>query len=466
MRRICLAVLAAAALAPLVWTPLGEAVIARSLVVPQQTELQLSLLNPGAHQRLGLPDFVVAGADAELTEAARSIADVLWDDIDFEHEYYMIRRATSAAIPVMPAQSLPYDRWAEMGADFVLAGSASRSGDVLVLELRMLAVAEGARGAQPFGSKYTCRVSQPRFCAHSIADDFHKQTKGLEGVARTKLAFNSDRDSARVTSRPSQTVAIAKEIYISDYDGANQQRVTVNRNLNISPAWAPGGGLLAYTSYSSGFPDIYVANLSQPGRGLQRPAHGNEQVHNQMAAWSPDGKQIAFVSNRTGNQDIWIVNADGSGARNLTNHPADEGAPAWSPDGNLIAFTSDRETSMTPLLYVMNASGGGVRRLTSVRADRPTWSKQNFIAFTAGGGPGYNIGIIDMSSVDQGIKILTSGGGTNESPAVAPNGRHIAFVTTRWGRQQIAIVDRTGEHVKQITRSGNNTFPNWQPTPR
>src|SRR6185369_5080540 len=114
-------------------------------------------------------------------------------------------------------------------------------------------------GEEGFAKGYpNCRMSNPRFCAHSIADDFHKEVRQLDGVARTKLAFVSDRDATRVVGRPSQTQAVGKEIYISDYDGANQLRLTVNRSLNISPAWAPGGNLLAYTSYSSGFPDIYI----------------------------------------------------------------------------------------------------------------------------------------------------------------------------------------------------------------
>ena len=57
---------------------------------------------------------------------------------------------------------------------------------------------------------------------------------------------------------------------------------------------------------------------------------------------------------------------------------------------------------------------------------------------------------------------LTNGPGNNESPTVAPNGRHIAFVTTRWGnKEQIAIMDADGANVRQITFTGNNRYPSW-----
>jgi TolB protein len=433
---------------------------------PQQDEVAVSLVNPGSQQRLGLPDFLVEGADAEITAVAKTIADVLWSDIDFEREFYMIGRQRSASIPVAPYTALPFDRWSELGADAVLAGQIRRSGAEVTVELRMIGVRGDAIGRQQFGEAYTCGIKDPRFCAHAMADAFHEKVAALEGVARTKLAFSSDRAAVRVPSRPSQTEGQSKEIYISDYDGFNQRRLTANGSLNLAPAWSPVPGVIAFDSYSSGYPDIHVMNILEPGRAHQRPARGSTAVHNRLSAWSPDGTKLAFVSNRAGNPDIFVINRDGSGLRQLTTHPGADQCPTWSPNGDLIAFTSDRATGTEPQLYVMNSAGGNQRRLTGERIDRPTWSKLNFIAFTVGTGPGNNIGILDMSSSSAGgVKILTDSRGTNESPAVSPNGRHIAFVTTRWGRQHIAIIDRNGDisRVRQVTTVGNNTYPNWQP---
>jgi TolB protein len=438
---------------------------AEPLVQQQQVdEIALALTNPGAHPRLGLPDFVMPAGDPKMTAIAKTVADVLWDDLNFEREYYLIRRDTTAGIPVTPIANLPYQQWTDAGADLVLHGNAYPSGSNLVVELRLVSVRGATPGTQYFGKRYQCGVQSargPRDCAHQIADDFHWEVRKVQGVARTKIAFTSDRDSGRVRGRPAQAAASSKEIYIADYDGANQYRVTSNGSINISPAWSPTGGLLAYTSYATGYPDIYVANLAQPGRALQRPAGGTETIHNQLASFSPDGSMIAFMSNRTGDNDIWIVNADGSGLRNLTNfRGADEGSPTWSPDGRQIAFTSDR--AGMPQLYVMNVNGTGLQRITSERIDRPTWSPLNFIAFTIGN-TSPEIAIWDFAN--PGVKVLTGGVGTNESPAISPNGRHIAFFTTRWGRQEIAVMDRTGQYVRRLTTVGNNTYPNWQPIP-
>ncbi|HVT46480.1 MAG TPA: hypothetical protein VHD57_01730 [Vicinamibacterales bacterium] len=434
-----------------------------ALAQSSQTDVTITLSNPAYHPKIGIPDFLINGGDAELAAAAKTVADVLWNDIDFEREYYVIPRAETASIPVRPADSLPYQQWTDIGADFVLVGSASRSGGDMAIELRLISVRGETQGRQPFGARYpNCKVDNPRYCAHAIADDFHKQTKGLDGVARTKLAFSSDRDTGRVSGRPVQAGAQAKEIYLSDYDGANQRRFTVNRHLNIAPAWSPDGRLLAYTSWLTGPPDIYVANLAQPGRALERPAHGSLAVQNWLPAWSPDGTKLAFVSTRAGNSDVWVVNRDGSGLQNLTNTPGIDSAPTWSPDGGKIAFTSDR--AGTKQLWVMSANGTGKQLLVSQQVDRPTWSRLNFIAFTLGTGPGYEIAIYDFNT--SSIRVLTDGRGKNESPAVAPNGRHVAFVTNRWGKEQIAIVDVAGGGIRQITTTGNNDYPNWGPIPQ
>jgi Tol biopolymer transport system component len=36
-------------------------------------------------------------------------------------------------------------------------------------------------------------------------------------------------------------------------------------------------------------------------------------------------------------------------------------------------------------------------------------------------------------------------------------------VTSRWGKEQVAIIDQDGKNIRRITEAGNNTYPNWQP---
>jgi TolB protein len=84
------------------------------------------------------------------------------------------------------------------------------------------------------------------------------------------------------------------------------------------------------------------------------------------AAWSPDGRRILFASTRDtrddDNPELYVMNADGSNMRRLTRRPGFEGFLSWSPDGRRIAF-SDYAAKPRWAFFVMNADGSGVRQV-------------------------------------------------------------------------------------------------------
>src|SRR3712207_9426732 len=59
-------------------------------------------------------------------------------------------------------------------------------------------------------------------------------------------------------------------------------------------------------------------------------------------SFSPDGTKIAFHGTRTGNNEVFLMNADGTGATNLSRHPASDTRPYFSPDGTRMLFVSNR----------------------------------------------------------------------------------------------------------------------------
>jgi TolB protein len=411
---------------------------------------------PGAMPRYAVPDFIPLTNDADAIEAAKSIGQVLWDDLNFEREFDMIPRDTYASIPAARSMtSVPFDRWRELGADGLVIGTVQRQGDMLRVEVNLFS-AKTRQSA--FAREYTASAANPRFFAHTIADEIYQTQLALHGVARTKIALVSDRDGERL--KLTIEVRVVKEIYICDYDGANQRRFTVNHNLNINPAWSPDGRSLAYSSYIRGAPDIFIANIYQ-GTAVENPLRGKTE-ENFLPVFSPDGTKIAFQSNRDGNPEIYVMNRDGSGVRRITNHPLSDGTPTWSPSGNQIAFVSDRTGS--PQIYVVDADGLNFRPLTvgvESYCDRPTWSPPPFneIAYAARTGGGFDIKVLDLATRER--RQVTFGEGSSESPAYAPNGRHLAFSSTRLGKRQIFVIDRMGKDVRQLTRAGNNQTPAW-----
>jgi len=417
---------------------------------PSSIEVRLTG-DPGTPPRLAVPDFLALSSDRETQEIARTIAEVLWNDLDYEREFYMIPRDTYRSIP--PAPSIgdpPFDHWRELGADGLVLGAVQKTGTNVRVEMRLYRVTSRQ---QIYAREYTGAAANPRLFAHTISDEIHESQRSLRGIARTKLTFSSDRNRERVTGTVENRDV--KEVYIADYDGANQRRITVNRQLNITPVWAPDGRSIAYTSYRSGFPDIYISQIFQGT--MTTPTKGAGQ--NYLPAFSPDGTRIAFTSNRDGNSEIYIANRDGTNIRRVTNHPGIDVTPTWSPTGTQIAFTSER--AGTPSIWVVGADGLGLRRVSFEHSDRATWSPlpYNEIAYTARTGPGYDIKVLNLAGGE--VRQITFGEGSNESPAWAPNGRHVAFTSSRAGRTQVFTVARDGRDVRQITREGNNFTPHW-----
>lgn len=452
MRRIVFTfLLALAAFSPVIATQTAPA----SQAPPsQQSEVKMTISGgePGQPPHYAVPDFIALSNDAETVAAAKTLAQVLWDDLNFEREFDMIPRDTYSSIP--PAKTLdavPLDRWRELGADGVVIGTVQRDGTGLRIQVRLFSV----RAKQvAFSREYSGSAANPRAYAHAVSDEIHKEQRGLAGVARTKLTFSSDRDRERITGTVESRDV--KEVYISDYDGANQRRITINRALNITPTWSPDTRTIAYTSYARGFPTLFLS-LIYEGRRIEPTTPGTQ---NWLPAWSPDGTRIAFTSNRDGNSELYVMNRDGSGVKRLTNNPAIDTTPTWSPTGGQIAFTSDR--SGGPAIYVMGADGLNVRRIsTDSYCDRATWSPAPFneLAFVCKTGPGYDIKIYDFAGGD--IHQITNGEGSNESPSYSPNGRHIAFTSTRAGKVQVFTVGRDGKDLTQITKIGNNYTPDW-----
>jgi TolB protein len=210
------------------------------------------------------------------------------------------------------------------------------------------------------------------------------KTSGLPGFFAGKLAF--------VTDRGGQQTIMTSDLFFGEVQSHPVQGKSI-----IGPRWSPDGGRIVFTSYRTGFPDIYSLNLRTRTLDTLVSFKGT----NSGGRFSPDGSRVAMVLSGEGNPEIYVGNAQGRQIKRLTNNQSVEASPAWSPDGTRLVFTSDAAGG--PQIYVMPASGGSMTRLTtniSKYCAEPDWSRAdpNKIVFTAGIGRGYQIAVFDFSA--------------------------------------------------------------------
>ncbi len=312
-------------------------------------------------------------------------------------------------------------------------------------------------GEIAFGREYVGPAHKPRLIAHVAANDLLFDQAGVQGLAHSRLAFVSDRLGS--FREPTGSVRRVKEIFAADYDGANEQRVTADGDLDMTPAWSPDGGAIAYTSFRRRVPGR-LHHATPDGRQDALPGARGQ---NRLPAWAPDGTRIAFSSNRDGNEEIYVMNLDGSG-----------GAAVDRPLGHrhragLVAGRPSDRLHVGPHRTAADL-GDGRRRRKPAAADVGEVLRPAVVV--AGAGRRDCLRVADDDRVRHqgdrarhGGRAPADGGRQNESPAFAPNGRHIAFTSTRGGTSQIWVMTRTGAGLRQVTSLGSNSMPAWSGKP-
>jgi TolB protein len=345
--------------------------------------------------------------------------------------------------PLTEASSVDFAEWRSRLADALVLGSVIQRPDGrFEARFRLYDVVKQT----PLGGiAYTLTREQARATAHRIADYVYEKLTGEKGVFSTRIAY--------VVKRGSRY-----ELQIADADGAGEETALASFEPIISPAWSPDGRRLAYVSFESKKPVVYVHSLLDGKRHVAANFRGS----NSAPAWAPDGARLAVALSRDGNSQIYLINADGSGARRLTQSAGIDTEPVFSPDGQHIYFTSDRGGS--PQIYRMPAGGGDAQRVTfegSYNVSPRISADGRKLAYIARSNGKFQAALLDL--VSRQTQVLTDSD-RDESPSIAPNGRMVLLATVVGGRGILSAVSSDGRVKQRLSMSaGDVREPAWGP---
>ena len=405
-----------------------------ALSLAARAQLTIEITGAGANRiPIAIADF--AGEPG----VSRAVSMVVRADLERSGLFKLVE----AGAPLAENAAVNFADWKSRGADALVVGSVTPAANGR-FEVRFR-LYDTQKQASLGGLVYVMAAQQARTTGHRIADYVYEKLLGEPGIFSTRIAYVV-KSAGRF------------ELQIADADGMNPQTALASREPIISPAWSPDGGRLAYVSFESKKPVIYVHSLASGSRHVAANFKGS----NSAPAWSPDGRKLAVVLTKDGASQLYSLNADGSGVVRLASSSGIDTEPFFSPDGQFIYFTSDRGGS--PQVYRVPATGGDAQRITfegSYNVTPRLSPNGKGMAFVTRTGGRFQLALMDLAT--RQTQILTDSD-KDESPSFAPNGRMILYASEIGGRGVLAAVSSDGRVKQKLSvQAGDVREPAWGP---
>jgi TolB protein len=357
----------------------------------------------------------------------------------------------SGQFRLIDAQDAKYDEstrpdvalWRQKGADSLVTGSIARLADGRFdIRFRLWDV---VRGQDVGGQSYVVPQADLRLVAHRISDFVYEKLTGDKGIFSTRIAY--------VTK-----AAQRFNLWVADADGENAQSALTSPEPIISPAWSPTGAQLAYVSFESRKPVIYVHEVATGKRRLIANFKGS----NSAPTWAPDGKSLVVTLSRDGASQLYALDANGGEPRRLTQSGSIDTEPVFSPDGKYLYFVSDRGGA--PQIYRMAPSGAGVERVTFTGNYNisPSLSPDGrWLAYISRVSGAFKLHVMELAN---GAVSAITDSTADESPSFAPNSRLIVFATHQQGKEALMTTTLDGKIKARLAGQGGDIRePDWGP---
>jgi TolB protein len=381
-------------------------------------------------------------------EAPQKLAGIVQADLERSGQFRTVASRTSVALDETSRPDL--GAWRQAGADSLLTGSVGRLADGRYdVRFRLWDV---VRGQDLGGESYAVTVGDLRLASHRIADFVYQKLTGERGIFSTRIAY--------VTHNGGRF-----NLWVADADGENSQSALASSEPIISPAWSANGSQLAYVSFESRKPVVYVHEVASGRRRLLANFRGS----NSAPAWAPDGRSLAVTLSREGGSQLYVIDANGGEPRRLLQSSAIDTEPVYAPDGRNIYFVSDRGGA--PQIYRVASNGGSPDRVTFAGSYNisPSISPDGrWLAYVSRVSGQFRLHVMDLSASNPSATATAiTDTVADESPSFSPNGRLIVYATRQNGREALMTSTLDGKIKARLAGQGGDIRePDWGPFQR
>lgn len=348
-----------------------------------------------------------------------------------------------------PGGKIHFSDWRVSGMDYIVVGALNEENNQFSVHYELHDVISGSKLLDD-----TILDTDLRDLAHRVSNALFEKVTGLKGIFDTQILYVGDYIDK-------ETNTLKYQLMVSDQDGARTKPVVISDTPLMSPRWSPDSKQVAYVSFETGFPQIYIQELATAKRKLIASFTGI----NGSPEWSPDGRRMLMVLSKDGNPEIYIKDIETGELSRITNHFAIDTEPNWAPDGQSIIFTSDRGGQ--PQIYKIRLDDlDKIERLTFLgdyNAHSQLSVDGRYLVMVHGVGDQFHIAVRNLKT-DHFSMISTTT--QDESPSISPNGAMVIYATKVNNKGVLSIVSLdAGNHNYLPGSDMNIREPRWSPYP-
>ena len=247
-------------------------------------------------------------------------------------------------------------------------------------------------------------------------------------------------------------------LVILSQDGDEWDSCTIDEDRVLNYSWDPKGEYVAFLAGTPEDGEIYVTDVECANVGQLTYSGGAMALGN----WSEDGQWVVYSIIGGADEGVFLRNPTGVDRKRVDDKATTQ--LAFAPKGDVLAFmTQEKDDEDARIWVIEDVHQPAPASLTNQAAPDSTfaWSPDGkTIAYVSSRDGDPEIYTMQANGSDQ--KQLTNNEFADTLPSWSVNGKRIIFVSDLPGNKEIFVMDEDGSNQQRLTNNDyNDTQPRW-----